>query len=279
MERLCVHTMTTKPWSLDDCARHYREAGVEGITVWRQHLAGYEPAQAGRMLRDSGLEIVSLCRGGFFPGLTAEKRREAIEDNLRAIEEAAALGAPLIVLVCGADPGQPLTTSRQQIAEGIAAVLPAAQAAGIKLAIEPLHPMYAADRSAINTMAQAQAICDQLGSPKGLGIAVDVYHVWFDDSLEEQIKLSADRDRLFAYHVCDWKSPTNDLLNDRGLMGEGCIPLPQIGRWIESTGFRGWHEVEIFSNSYWEMNQREYLDKITQAFRDHCFVFEDGFSE
>lgn len=266
MNRFCLHTMTTKPWSLDDCARHYPAAGVRGITVWRQHLEGRDPRKSGAMLRDAGLEIVSLCRGGFFPAPTPEGLQAAIDDNLRAIETAHALGAPLIVLVCGAVPGQPLAESRRQIASGIAAVLPAAQAAGIRLAIEPLHPMYADDRSAVNTMAQARELCDALGSPPQLGIAVDVYHVWWDDALEAQIRIAGDRNRLFAFHVCDWKTPTTDLLNDRGLMGEGCIPIRRIQSWVETAGFTGYREVEIFSNRYWAMDQGEWLARISKAY-------------
>ena len=269
MDRLCIHTMTTKPWSLDDCARHYPAAGVRGITVWRQHLAGYDVKMAGNMLRDAGLEVVSLCRGGFFPANTSQGRQAAIDDNLRAIEQAQALGAPLIVLVCGAVPGQPLAESRKQITDGIAAVLPAARQAGVTLAIEPLHPMYADDRSAINTMAQAHSVCDALGSPANLGIAVDVYHVWWDDSLEEQLQLAGRTNRLSAFHVCDWKTPTADLLNDRGLMGEGCIPIRGIKDWTETAGFRGYHEVEIFSNLYWVMDQQEYLQRIVSAYSSH----------
>jgi sugar phosphate isomerase/epimerase len=269
MNRLCIHTMTTKPWSLDDCARHYPAAGVGGITVWRQHLAGQEVKQAGDRLRAAGLEIVSLCRGGFFPATSDKGRQAAIDDNLLAIEQAHDLGAPLIVLVCGAVPGQSLPDSRKQIADGIAAVLPVARQAGVTLAIEPLHPMYADDRSAINTMAQAHAVCDALGSPANLGIAVDVYHVWWDDSLREQLDHAGTTGRLSAFHVCDWKTPTTDLLNDRGLMGEGCIPNREIKGWAEAAGFRGYNEVEIFSNHYWAMDQQEYLQRIVSAYRDH----------
>lgn len=269
MNRLCVHTMTTKPWSLEDCARHYPKAGVCGITVWRQFLEGRDVIQSGAMLRDAGLEIVSLCRGGFFPAVTSKGLQAAIDDNLRAIETAHALGAPMIVLVCGAVPGQPLEDSRRQITEGIAAVLPAAQQAGIKLAIEPLHPMYADDRSAINTMAQAHAVCEALGSPAHLGIAVDVYHVWWDDSLESQITLAGQTNRIFAFHVCDWKTPTADLLNDRGLMGEGCIPIRKIKSWVEAAGFSGFNEVEIFSNRWWAIDQQEYLQRIVTAYQEH----------
>jgi len=269
MNHLCVHTMTTKPWSLDDCAKHYPQAGVKGITVWRQHLAGYDIAKAGSLLRDAGLDIVSLCRGGFFPSTTAQGLQAAIDDNLLAIEQAHALGAPLIVLVCGAVPGQSLEDSRRQISDGIAAVLPAAEQAGVKLAIEPLHPMYADDRSAINTMKQANDLCEGLGSPASLGIAVDVYHVWWDDTLESQIALTAEKNRLFAFHVCDWKTPTTDLLNDRGLMGEGCIPIRKIKNLVNAAGFNGFNEVEIFSNHYWSLNQKDYLQQIATAYDAH----------
>ncbi|MGC4070941.1 MAG: sugar phosphate isomerase/epimerase family protein [Nibricoccus sp.] len=164
ISKLCVHTITTKPWALDDAVRNYAAAGVKGITVWRQALEGRNIADSGKLIRDHGLSIVSLCRGGFFPALAQADRGKAIDENRRCIDEAAALGAPMIVLVVGAVPGQSLVESRKQITDGIAAVLPHAQAAGVKLAIEPLHPMYANDRSAVNTMGQARAICNQLKS-------------------------------------------------------------------------------------------------------------------
>ena len=219
MRRLCVHTITTKPLSLEECLVEFPQRGVSGITIWRQALEGRELGAVARQTRDAGLEVVSLCRGGFFPAATAAGRQTAIDDNLKAIEQAHAVGAPLIVLVCGAVRGQPLVESRKQIAEGIAAVLPAAEQAGVKLAIEPLHPMYADDRSAVNTMRQAHEICDALGSPKAVGIAVDVYHVWWDPELKAQIDLAGQTGRLHAFHICDWRTPTTDLLNDRGLMG------------------------------------------------------------
>jgi sugar phosphate isomerase/epimerase len=268
MKRLCLHTITTKPWSTEDCIRKYAAAGAGGITFWRYNLDGRAPEAVGRQAREAGLEIVSLCRGGFFPGATALARQQSIDDNLRCIEQAQALGAPLIVLVCGAVPGQPLEESRKQIADGIAAVLPEAEAAGVKLGIEPLHPMYADDRSAVNTMRQANDICDTLGSPAMVGIAADVYHIWWDPELEHQIKFTAAQQRLFAFHICDWKTPTTDLLNDRGLMGEGCIPIRQISDWVDATGFHGHREVEIFSNRYWAMDQDEWLGKIAASYQE-----------
>ncbi len=263
--KLCLHTITTKPWPIEVAMDKYAEAGIGGITVWRQALEGRNIANIGEQLRSRSLEIVSLCRGGFFPARTAGDRAAAIEDNRLAIREAAELGAPMIVLVCGAVPVQSLEESRKQIADGIAAVLPLAEEHGIRLAIEPLHPMYADDRSAVNTMASANAICDQIDHPL-LGIAADVYHIWWDPDLKEQIRISGEKNRLFAFHLCDWMTPTTDLLNDRGLMGEGCIDLKGIRAMVESAGFKGFNEVEIFSNRWWAKDQDDFLQAIKIAF-------------
>lgn len=268
ISKLCVHTITTKPLPIEEAARAYAAEGIRGITVWRDALEGRDARATGRMLRDEGLEIVSLCRGGFFPHAASAGRAAAVDDNLRAIAEAAALGAPLLVLVCGAAPGLPLETSRKQILEGIAAVEPAARAAGVKLAIEPLHPMYADTRSAVNTLAQANDMAEALASP-WVGVAVDVYHLWWDPALEQEIMRCGRNGHLMAFHICDWRVPTRDLLLDRGLMGEGCIPVPKIRGWVEAAGFTGFHEVEIFSTEYWAGNQYQFLQKIKQAYLHH----------
>lgn len=268
LSKLCIHTITTKPWAIETAAPKFAAAGVKGITVWRDTLAGRDIPATGRRLRDHGLSIVSLCRGGFFPATTVADRGKAIDENRRAIAEAHALGAPLIVLVCGAVPGQPLPESRKQIAEGIAALLPDCAATGVKLAIEPLHPMYADSRSAVNTLGQANDMVEQLASPF-VGVAADVYHLWWDPALEAEIARCGRLQALFAFHVCDWRTPTVDLLNDRGLMGEGCIPLRQIRAWVETAGFHGFNEVEVFSTRLWAMDQDEYLKKIVEAYRQH----------
>lgn len=266
--KLCVHTITTKPWSVEEATDKYAEAGVGGITVWRQWLEGRKISEVGDQLRACDLEIVSLCRGGFFPSATSQGLEDAIEDNRLAIREAAELGAPMIVLVCGAVPGQALDESRKQIADGIAATLPLAEDYNIRLAIEPLHPMYADDRSAINTMASANEVCDRLDHPL-VGIAADVYHIWWDPDLAEQIRITGEKNRLFAYHVCDWMTPTTDLLNDRGLMGEGCIPLEEIRAMVEKAGFTGFNEVEVFSDRWWARDQDEFLTEIKKAYLNY----------
>jgi sugar phosphate isomerase/epimerase len=268
LDRLCVHTITTKPWNLDQAAEAYARAGVKGITVWRDALAGHDAAQAGARLRGLGLEIVSLCRGGFFPHKDAGGRAKALDDNRKAIDDAAALGAPIVVLVCGAVPGQPLAVSRDQIRAGIEAVLPHAQANKVRLAIEPLHPMYADDRSAVNTMGQANDMAEAIGSDH-VGVAADVYHLWWDPDLRQQILRCGRAGRLYAFHVCDWKTPTEDLLLDRGLPGEGCIDIRQIRGWVEEAGFKGFCEVEIFSKKHWAGDQGQFLERITRSFLDH----------
>ena len=264
--RLCIHTMTTKPWSLAETIAGYTAEGVPGITVWRQHIEPYGAKEAGKMLRDSGLKVVSLCRGGFFPATGGKDREEARNDNRRAIDEAAAIGAPLVVLVCGAVPGMKLAVARQQILDGIHAVIPHAKAAGVKLSIEPLHPMYADCRSAINTLEQANNMVMVLDS-EWVGVTVDVYHVWWDPFLRAEIKRAGNT--ILSFHVCDWRTPTRDLLNDRGIMGEGCIPIREIRDWVEGVGFDGPIEVEIFSDTYWAQDQAKYLKRIKRAYLTH----------
>ncbi|MEX2594162.1 MAG: sugar phosphate isomerase/epimerase family protein [Anditalea sp.] len=265
LSKLCIHTITTKSWTIEEAAENYNRVGVKGISVWRQYLEGRDIHKTGEMLKNHDLEIVSLVRGGFFSSTSFTKRNLAIEDNKKAIDEAAALGAPMIVLVCGADPGQSLNTSRAQIQKGIETVLPYALENKVKLAIEPLHPMYADTRSAVNTLAQANGMAEAIGSDH-VGVAADVYHLWWDPDLEQQLMRCGRNGNLFAFHICDWMSPTVDFLNDRGLMGEGCIPVQQIRGWAEAAGFEGHNEVEIFSDRLWAGDQKEFLDQIVQQY-------------
>lgn len=269
LSRLCIHTITTKQWTLEQCARKYAAAGVPGITVWRdvanQHPQGTKAA--GDLCRSEGLEIVSYVRGGFFTG-SKDVRQAAIDENKKVIDEAAELGAPLVVLVCGATPGQSLDLSREQIAEGIHACLDHAKAAGISLGIEPLHPMYADSRSAVNTLTQANDMAIALDHPN-LGVTVDVFHLWWDDRLESEIRRCADANKLFSFHICDWMDQPSDFLNDRGLMGEGVIPVAKIRSWVEETGFNGFNEVEIFSNRWWGEDPDNFLQSILTAYKNH----------
>lgn len=268
LSKLAIHTMTNKPWSLEECIENYQRLGINAITVWRNVIKQVGIKNAAKLLEKSGMEVVAHVRGGFFPALDNKGRKNAIEENKQCIDEAAEIGAEMVVLVCGAVPGMPMDEARKQIAEGIEKVIPYAESNKVKLAIEPLHPMYAADRSAINTISQARKICEKIKSPY-LGIAADVYHIWWDPDLEKEIKLAGKQNTLFAFHICDWKVNTTDMLNDRGLMGDGCINIKEIRKWVEEAGFNGYNEVEVFSTKYWSENQRDYLEKIKSAYLEH----------
>ncbi len=269
LSRCAVHTLTNKPWTLARCCDAYAKAGIPGISIWRNVVASAEGGvglgEAVKIVKGSGLAVPAYVRGGFFPCKDAAGRQAAIDHNKVMLDEAAALGADQLVLVVGAVPGMPLAEARKQVADGIAACLEHAAAARVKLSIEPLHPMYAGDKSCINRMAEARAVCEQLQSP-WLGIAVDVYHVWWDPALESEIKLAGEQGTLFGFHICDWRLNTRHMLTDRGLMGDGCIDIPLIRSWVEATNFRGFNEVEVFSEEYWAMDQDVYLQLIVQRY-------------
>lgn len=265
LSKLCIHTITLKSWNLETAAKKFSAAGCKGITVWRDALTGRNIRESAKLLRSHKLEAVSLCRGGFFPSADKAAREAAITDNLKAIDEAAELEAPIVVLVCGSSPDQSLATSREQIKQGMEACVGHAEKKGVILAIEPLHPMYAGDRSAINTLEQANDLAEYFNSP-WVGVAVDVYHVWWDPDLQNQVKRCGANGNLSAFHICDWRVPTIDMLNDRGLMGEGCINIKEIRGWAEEAGFNGFNEVEIFSTRLWQQDPDVFLNRITDAY-------------
>ncbi|MDA1288667.1 MAG: sugar phosphate isomerase/epimerase [Bacteroidetes bacterium] len=263
--RLCVHTQTTKPWDIDQCISEYSKAGIYSISIWRHLLENKDLKAVKAKLEQNNMEVISLVRGGFFPNISKEKREQALQDNITALYEAQAIGAPLLVLVCGADPNQSLEKNREQITTAINALLPLAEQTAVKMAIEPLHPMYAGDKSAVTTLEEANTLAEIINSP-WVGVAVDVYHLWWDQHLEQQIKRCGKNNHLFAFHVCDWLVPTRDMLTDRGLMGEGCIELKKIRSWVENAGFLGKIEVEVFSERLWNTDQKMYLEQIKKAY-------------
>jgi sugar phosphate isomerase/epimerase len=260
-----IRRQWTLPQAVEGCLRH----GVGGIAPWRDQVHAVGLTEAARIVRTSGLKVTGLCRGGMFPGATAEERRTNIEDNLRAIEEAVALGADCLVLVVGGLPeaSRDIAGARAMVADGIAAILPEARAANMPLAIEPLHPMYAADRACVNTLRQALDLCDALGD--GVGVALDVYHVWWDPELAAQIGRAGAR--LLAHHICDWLVPTADLLLDRGMMGDGVIDLKAIRHLVEAAGFSGPQEVEIFSaENWWKRDPDEVIRTCIERYAAVC---------
>jgi sugar phosphate isomerase/epimerase len=257
---------------VEACARH----GIRAIDPWRDQVAAVGLDRAVKAVRDAGLELSGYCRGGMFTADEAH-RIEARDDNRRAIDEAKALGAPCIVLVVGglpqysrpgSAPSKDLAAAQAQVADGISEMMDYAWSVGMKLAIEPLHPMYAADRACVNTLRHALDLCDTI-DPAGsgtVGVALDVYHTWWDFELLAQIERCG-RERLFAFHVCDWMVPTTDMLNDRGMMGDGVIDIPHVRGAVEALGYSGYVEVEIFSNRWWDRPLDEVIETCIARFK------------
>jgi sugar phosphate isomerase/epimerase len=257
---------------IDACARH----GIRAIDPWRDQVAAIGLDRAGRAVRDAGLELSGYCRGGMFTS-DAAHRIEARDDNRRAVDEAKALGAPCLVLVAaglpqysrpGSAASKDIAQARTQVEDAITELLDYARETQMPLAIEPLHPAYAADRACVNTTRQALDICDRLDPQRtgALGVALDVYHIWWDPELLPQIA-RAGKDRLLAFHVCDWLVPTTDILNDRGMMGDGVIDIRLVRSAVEAQGFAGYCEIEIFSNAWWEKPMHEVLQTCVARHR------------
>jgi len=257
-----------KQWGLRDAVTAAARHGFAGVAPWREMVQEAGIAESVRIFRDSGLRVTGYCRAGLFPAEDAAGRQAAIDDNRRAIDEAAAIGAENLVMIGGGMPKsiKCLDTARIMFADGIAAVLPHARAAKVLLALEPMHPMYAADRGCITTIDEMTDLCDELGD--GLGIAIDTYHVWWDPHLGRQIARAGHR--ICSHHICDWLVPTRHLLTDRGMMGDGVIDFPAIRRMIEAAGYRGIQEVEIFSEDWWARPGDEVLATVMERFRTVC---------
>jgi sugar phosphate isomerase/epimerase len=259
-----------KQWNLPEAVAAAARHGFAGVAPWREMVAEIGTAQAARLFRDHGLRVTGYCRAGLFPAPDAAGRRAATDDNKRAVDEAAAIGAECIVVIGGGLPSgsRDIAGARQMFADGIAAVLPHARGAKVPLALEPMHPMYAADRGCISTLGEMSDLCDQLG--EGLGIAVDTYHVWWDPNLAREIARAGSR--IISHHICDWLVPTRHMLTDRGMMGDGVIDFPAIRRMIEAAGYRGIQEVEIFSDHWWSRPGDEVLATVMERFKAVCQV-------
>jgi sugar phosphate isomerase/epimerase len=260
-----VRKQFTMREAVEAAARH----GFAGVAPWREMVAETGPAEAARIFQGCGVRVTGYCRGGLFAAAGLEKFHERVEDNLRMIEEAAAIGAECIVVIGGglAPGSRDLPAARQLFLEGLAAILPHARACGVPLALEPMHPMYAADRGCVTTLKEMLDIADALGN-EGLGIAIDNYHVWWDPELAAQIARAGRR--IMAHHICDWLVPTRDLLNDRGMMGDGVIDFKAIRAMIERAGFCGIQEVEIFSEVWWNRPGEEVLATAMDRFQTVC---------
>jgi sugar phosphate isomerase/epimerase len=267
---LSLNTATVREqWDLRQvvagCVRH----GISGIAPWREQVQALGPKEAGALIREHGLAVSGYCRAGLFTAPDAAGRQRAIEDNFRAIDEAAAIGARCLVILGGGLPegSKDLAGARAQVRDGLGAILPHARAAGVPLAIEPLHPMYATERCCVNTLGQANDLCDALAPDDPiLGVVVDVYHVHWDPQLEQEIARAGSR--ILAFHICDWLAPTSHMLLDRGMMGDGLIDIPHIRGLVETAGYDGPIEVEIFSrDDWWRRAPDEVLRIVTERYR------------
>lgn len=274
VSNLSINLATVREqWDMRQAVEGCLRRGIRAIAPWRDQVAKIGLKEAARLVADNDLRVTGLCRGGMFPAADAERRRAAIDDNRRAIDEAVALRADCLVLVVGGLPeaSKDIGAAREMVADGIAAILPHARANHMPLAIEPLHPMYAADRACVNTLRQALDIADHLG--EGVGVAIDVYHVWWDPELHGQIARAGAAGQILAHHICDWLVPTKDLLLDRGMMGDGVIDLKKIRQAIEAAGFSGPQEVEIFSrDTWWKRPGDEVIATCAERYERCCRI-------
>jgi len=268
--QLSLNTATVREqWNLAQCIEGCARHGFGGISPWRDKLHEMGVDTAAKAIRDAGLRVSGVCRGGWFTQ-TGSLTPSVIDDNQRAVDEAAALDAACLVFVVGGlpDGSRDIGKAHALVEDGLAQTMEYARTVGVKLAIEPLHPMYAADRACVNTMRQALDICDRLGD--GIGVAADVYHIWWDFEVKEQIA-RAGKDRLLAFHICDWLVPTDDMLLDRGMMGDGVIDIKGLRETVEANGFSGLNEVEIFSaNNWWKRDPDEVLRTVIERAETHC---------
>jgi sugar phosphate isomerase/epimerase len=265
LKRLSLNQATTKSWTLEEAVRGCERHGIRAIGVWRDKAEQAGLGVSAKLVHDSGLAVSSLCRGGSFPAATSSERKKRIEDNLRAIDEAAALKTDVLVLVCGAMVGRDLEGSREMVAEGIAAIVPYAMECGIKLGIEPLHPMLA-DRSVIVTLKQALAVAAKFPQ-NAVGVVIDTFHVWYDPDLYAEIEKA--RDRIVGFHVSDWLVPLPDVVLARGMMGDGIIDLARIRVAVDEAGYAGPIEVEIFNQAIWDQPGDEVVDMVKRRFGEY----------
>jgi sugar phosphate isomerase/epimerase len=264
--RLSVNQATIKNWTLEQAVRGCADAGVGGIGLWRDRVAEVGAERAAAIVADAGLTVSSLCRGGFFTAPTASARKAAIADNQRAIDEAAALGPTELVLVVGGlpDGSRDLAGARAMVTEALAGLVPYARAAGVRLALEPMHPMFCADRGVLSTLGQAVDMAAQF-APDEVGVCVDTYHVWWDPDLPAQLARCADR--LALFQVADWVVPFEpETLLSRGHLGDGSADIAGLSSAVHEHGYDGWVEVEIFRREIWEAPGEATLARVISSF-------------
>ncbi|GHC05509.1 sugar phosphate isomerase/epimerase family protein [Cerasicoccus arenae] len=266
--RLAIHTISLDIKGIENKLRVIAEAGFAGVSLWRQDVMEKSPGEIRKLLKQHNLKVASYCRGGFFAAEDANARRSAIYDTERCLDEAEAVGAAALLIIPGADPHQPMAASRAQVREALEKLIPYAAKKQIRMALEAQHPMHADERGCINTLREANDLVEQLDSPF-LGVCVDTYQQWWDSSLDDEIARAGEHEKLFSFHVADWKTPTLDFLNDRGIPGEGCIDLRRICKQVEDAGFDGLCEIEVFSNRWSQDDPVHFLHEVKFACRDY----------
>lgn len=267
IERLSLNQITTEQWNLKEAVEGCARNEVPWIALWRHKIEEIGLSQSKKLIQDAGLKVSSICRGGMFPAPTAAERQQRLDDNRRAIEEAAELGADVLVLVCGPAPDKDIEQARKWVEEGIEQLIPFAKNHGVKLGIEPLHPMYAADRSVIVSLAHANDIAEK-HQPDEVGVVVDVFHVWWDPDVYNQIARA--KGRILGFHVSDWAVPMPDMLKGRAMMGDGVIELRKLRKAAEAAGYTGPIEVEIFNQAIWDMDGDDVLKLMKERYLEHC---------
>jgi sugar phosphate isomerase/epimerase len=266
LKRLSLNQMTTNNWTLPEAVAGCQRAGLGEIGLWRDKIQAYGLEESRRLLAESGLHVSSLCRGGWFPAGSKAERQARIDDNRRAIEEAVTVGAKVLVLVCGPAADKDIAAGRAMVEEAITVLLPEAEKAGVQLGIEPLHPMFAAERSVIVSLAEANWLVEKLRSP-ALGVVIDVYHVWWDADIYEQIARAAGH--ILGFHISDWPIPLPDILQGRAMMGDGVIEIRRLREAVEAAGYIGPIEVEIFNRQIWDTPGDVVLELMKERYLEH----------
>ena len=268
--RLSLNQETIKQWSLPELAAGCVKAGVMGVGLWREPVQKYGVEAAARLIRDAGLTVTSLCRGGFFTAIDPAERAAALADNRTAIDEAAPLGTDTLVLVSGGLPpgSRDLFAARERIADSLGELGPYAAERGVRLAIEPLHPMYASDRCVVSTLAQALDLAERFPADQ-VGVVVDTYHLWWDDTVAAQIARAGAGGRIAAFQLADWITPLPEgVLLGRGQLGDGAVDFRWFREQVDATGYDGPIEVEIFNPALWARDGAEVLAEVTDRYRE-----------
>ncbi|MFF8730380.1 sugar phosphate isomerase/epimerase family protein [Streptomyces sp. NPDC015171] len=271
LARLSVNQMTVRQLSLPELADACHALGIGRVGLWREPVRAYGLTATARLVRDAGLTVTTLCRGGFLTALAPDARARALADNRRAIEEAAALGTDTLVLVSGGlPPGtRDLRAARERVADALDALAPCAEEHGVRLAVEPLHPMYAADRCVVSTLGQALDLAERFPA-RQVGVAVDTYHVWWDDQAPAQIARAGAAGRIHAFQLADWTTPLPaGVLDGRGQLGDGAIDLRAWKERVDAAGYTGPIEVELFNERLWARDGREVLAETAERFVRH----------